>query len=110
MKRGDIRLVSLDPTSGHEQQGTRPLLVVSPEALDELTGTPIILPITPGGSFARRHGLAVSLENVGFQAKGVIRCDQPHALHFEVRNGRHIDTVRQNIVDEVMARLVALFE
>lgn len=24
MERGDLYLVSLDPTSGHEQQGTRP--------------------------------------------------------------------------------------
>ncbi|HET9646288.1 MAG TPA: type II toxin-antitoxin system PemK/MazF family toxin [Burkholderiaceae bacterium] len=29
MERGDIYLVSLDPTSGDEQQGTRPVLVVT---------------------------------------------------------------------------------
>ena len=27
MERGDIYLVSLDPTAGHEQQGTRPVLI-----------------------------------------------------------------------------------
>ncbi|MEY3352695.1 MAG: PemK-like, MazF-like toxin of type toxin-antitoxin system, partial [Pseudomonadota bacterium] len=27
MKRGDIYLVSLDPTAGHEQKGYRPVLV-----------------------------------------------------------------------------------
>jgi mRNA interferase ChpB len=32
MERGDIYLVSLDPTSGSEQQGKRPVLVVSPSA------------------------------------------------------------------------------
>ncbi|OKU30053.1 MULTISPECIES: type II toxin-antitoxin system PemK/MazF family toxin, partial [Escherichia] len=26
MERGEIWLVSLDPTAGHEQQGTRPVL------------------------------------------------------------------------------------
>ncbi len=31
MRRGDIYLVALDPTEGHEQQGTRPVLVVSPD-------------------------------------------------------------------------------
>ena len=110
MKRGDIWLVSLDPTSGHEQQGTRPVLVVSRAAFNELTGTPIVLPITTGGSFARLHGFAVSLDKVGIRSKGVIRCDQPRALDLEARNGRHIDTVPQNIVDEVIARLVTLFE
>ncbi|MDO8280091.1 MAG: type II toxin-antitoxin system PemK/MazF family toxin [Burkholderiaceae bacterium] len=28
MDRGDIYLVSLDPTSGQEQQGTRPVLAM----------------------------------------------------------------------------------
>ncbi|EQV90366.1 type II toxin-antitoxin system PemK/MazF family toxin, partial [Escherichia coli] len=28
MERGEIWLVSLDPTAGHEQQGTRPVLIV----------------------------------------------------------------------------------
>lgn len=40
MERGDIYLVSLDPTSGHEQQGTRPVLVVSPSSFNQLTKTP----------------------------------------------------------------------
>ncbi len=46
MNRGDIFIVSLDPTSGHEQQGTRPVLIVSPAAFNRLTRTPIVLPIT----------------------------------------------------------------
>jgi len=28
MKRGEIYLVSLDPTAGHEQRGSRPVLIV----------------------------------------------------------------------------------
>ncbi|WP_313788546.1 type II toxin-antitoxin system PemK/MazF family toxin [Xanthomonas citri] len=49
MDRGDVYLVSLDPTSGHEQQGTRPVLIVSPSAFNRLTKTPVVLPITSGG-------------------------------------------------------------
>jgi len=48
MKRGEIWLVSLDPTSGHEQQG-QPVLIVSPEAFNQVTRLPVILPITSGG-------------------------------------------------------------
>ena len=65
VQRGDIWLVSLDPSAGHEQQGTRPVLIVSPDAFNKLTGVPVVLPITTGGSFARRRGFAVSLEGVG---------------------------------------------
>ena len=60
MERGDIYIVGLDPTKGHEQQGTRPVLVVSPGAFNRLTGMPVVLPITQGGNFARTAGFAVS--------------------------------------------------
>ena len=59
MKRGDICLVSLDPTAGHEQSDSRPVLVVSPAEFNEATKLPVILPITNGGEFAGRLGFAV---------------------------------------------------
>ena len=59
MRRGDIYLVSLDPTAGHEQSGSRPVLVISPAEFNEATKLPVILPITNGGEFARRLGFAV---------------------------------------------------
>ena len=57
-KRGDIYLVTLDPTEGHEQRGRRPVLVVSPGAFNQLTRVPIVLPITTGGNFARVNRVA----------------------------------------------------
>jgi len=50
MERGDIYIVSLDPTAGHEQQGHRPVLVISPAKFNRLTGVPVVLPITTGGA------------------------------------------------------------
>ena len=61
MKRGDIYLVSLDPTEGREQRGSRPVLLVSPTEFNEATKLPVVLPITNGGDFARRLGFAVPL-------------------------------------------------
>ena len=110
MRRGDIWLVSLDPTAGHEQQGTRPVLIVSPAAFNELTGAPVVLPIATGGGFARRRGFAVSLEGAGTRTTGVIRCDQPRALDLGARKGRHVDTVPERIMHEVLARLATLLE
>lgn len=57
MDRGDVYLVSLDPTSGHEQQGTRPVLIVSPSAFNRLTKTPVVLPITSGVTSPARQAL-----------------------------------------------------
>ena len=108
MQRGDIWLVSLDPTAGHEQQGTRPVVLVSPAAFNALTGTPVVLPITTGGSFARRRGFAVSLADAGTRTSGVIRCDQPRVLDLAARNGKRLETVPEPIMDDVLARLAAI--
>jgi len=61
MERGDIYLVSLDPVEGHEQQGRRPVLVISPGKFNRVTRVPVVLPITSGGNFVRNAGFAVSL-------------------------------------------------
>lgn len=110
MDRGDIYLVSLDPTSGHEQQGTRPVLIVSPSPFNRLTRTPIVLPITGGGNFARTAGFSVSLTGAGTNTTGAIRCDQPRALDIGSRKGRKLESVPDSIMDEVLAKLAPIFE
>jgi len=110
MERGDIYVVSLDPTSGHEQRGTRPVLIVSPGAFNRLTRTPIVLPITTGGNFARTAGFTVSLTGIGTSTTGVVRCDQPRAIDLASRNGRKLESVPQAIIDEVLAKLAAILE
>lgn len=110
MERGDIWLVSLDPTSGHEQQGTRPVLIISPGAFNRLTKTPVVLPITSGGNFARTAGFAVSLSGAGLRTTGVVRCDQPRALDLAARKGKKLESVPTEIVDEVLARLATILE
>ena len=109
-ERGDIYLVSLDPTAGHEQRGRRPVLVVSPGAFNRLTMVPIVLPITSGDDFARVRGFTVSLVDVGTRTTGFIRCDQPRALDLEARAGRRVETAPVTVIDEVLAKLAPLFD
>ncbi len=110
MKRGEIWLVGLDPASGHEQKGRRPLLIVSPEAFNRVTKVPVVLPITTGGSFARTAGFAVPLMGAGTKTTGVVRCDQPRALDLAARNGKRLENVPEGIMDEVLSKLVPIFE
>lgn len=109
MKRGEIWLVALDPASGHEQKGRRPVLVVSPEPFNRLTRVPVVVPITTGGSFARTAGFAVSLMAAGTETTGVVRCDQPRALDLGARGGKRLESVPQDILDEVLAKLSTIF-
>ena len=110
MKRGEVWLVGLDPTSGHEQPGYRPVLIVSPDAFNRVTRVPVVLPITSGGSFARSAGFAVPLAGTDMKTTGVVRCDQPRALDLGARGGRRVESVPANVMDEVLARLAPIFE
>ena len=110
MKRGDIWLVGLDPTQGHEQKGRRPVLIVSPEAFNRITKVPVVLPITSGGNFARTAGFAVKLDGAGTKTTGIVRCDQPRALDLGARRGKKLESVPDAIMDEVLARLAPIFE
>ena len=110
MKCGEIWLVSLDPTSGHEQKGRRPVLIVSPEAFNRITKLPVILPITSGGNFARTAGFAVTLTGAGTNTTGVVRCDQPRALDLAARGGRKLESVPEAVMDEVLAKISPIFE
>ena len=108
MKRGEIWMVALDPTAGHEQRGRRPVLIVSPEAFNQLTKVPVVVPITSKGSFARRAGFAVPL--TGTKTTGVIRCDQPRSLDLAARAGHRLEAVPDDVIGEVLARLTPIFE
>jgi mRNA interferase ChpB len=108
MNRGDIYMVSLDPTQGHEQRGHRPVLIISPTAFNHATKLPVILPITSGGEFARRIGFAVPV--TGTKITGVVRCDQPRVLDVHARGGKKVDSLPPEIVDDVLARTVTLFQ
>lgn len=110
MERGDIYLVSLDPTAGQEQQGRRPVLVISPGPFNRVTKVLVVLPITAGGAFARLAGFAVPLTGAGTQTTGVVRCDQPRVLDLQARGARKIERVPQFIVDEVLARLAPIVQ
>ena len=110
MRRGEIWLVSLDPTSGHEQQGKRPVLIVTPAAFNKATGVPVVLPITSGGNFTRNTGFAVSLMGAGTRTTGIVRCDQPRALDLKSRSGKKLEAIPDELMHEVLARLATLFE
>ncbi len=110
LKRGEIWLVGLDPAEGHEQKGRRPVLIVSPEPFNRVTGVPVVLPITSGGNFARTAGFTVSLTGAGTATTGVVRCDQPRALDLRARGGRQLEAIPSEIMDEVIARLAPIFD
>jgi mRNA interferase ChpB len=56
----------------------------------------------------RRIGFAVPIS--GIKTTGVVRCDQPRVLDVQERNGKKIDVLPPEILDEVLAKVVTIFE
>ena len=71
MKRGEIWLVTLDPTIGSEIKKARPCVVVSPVELNEHLRTVIVAPMTSKG-FAAPFRVPVAHGGT----KGLILLDQ----------------------------------
>jgi len=110
LKRGDIYLVSPNPSVGREQQGMRPVLVVSPDEFNNLNRMPMIVPITSGGAFARNAGFTVSLAGAGTRTTGYVLCNQLRSLDIVARGGRWLEAVPDEVLDDVLARLQTFFE
>lgn len=57
--RGEVRWADLSPARGHEQAGTRPIVVLSQDIFNERSGTVIAMAVT---SQPQRAGFPLSLE------------------------------------------------
>lgn len=110
MKRGEIWHVDLNPVAGREQQGSRYVLIVSNDRFNAATGTAIVVPITSGGMGSRIKGMTVTLSGAGTNATGMILCDQLRTVDLRARGGRRAETAPDFIVDEVLARVLPIFE
>jgi mRNA interferase MazF len=86
--RGDIIWANLDPTIGHEQSGSRPVLVLSQDVFNNLSGTVIAIVLTsqqPKASFP----LSYELSDQGLPKKSWVKISQIRTLSTE-RLGRKI--------------------
>lgn len=107
--RGEIWQVKLNPAAGREQQGFRPVLVVSDKEFN-CAGLVLMCPITQGGNQARFAGFAISLMNTGTLIQGVIMCNQAHTIDYAVHAAKFVERVPEYIIEDVLARLQTLLE
>lgn len=108
-RRGDIIRLNFDPSAGTEQQGTRPALVLSPEAFNRL-GLALLCPVTRGGNFARGQAWTVSLSGTGLLTDGVVLCNQVKTADWRERSAQFVEAVPEDIIGEVLARVATLIE
>ena len=102
--RGDWVWISLSPTSGHEQAGRRPALVVSPKSYNRKTGLCILCPATRQ---AKGYAFEVEIANKD-GTSSVVLADHLRNVDWRARNIQLIHRVSTSELSEVVARVEAL--
>ena len=102
--RGEIWLVDLDPTRGHEQAGKRPGLVVSVDLFNHgPAGLVVLLPLTTRAKGIPFH-VEVNPPEGGLKGKSFIKCEDVRSVAKE-RLSQQLGSVSQATLAAVEDRL-----
>ena len=104
MKRGEIWLAKLDPTVGSEIQKTRPVLIVSPDELNDRQRIVTGVPLTSGSRLAP-YRIPVRFRDT----EGLILADQIRTLD-KSRFVKRLGTVEAGALTRTLDVLIAMFE
>ena len=101
--RGDIYWADLDPTKGHEQAGQRPVLILSNDIFNKLSGTVIVMALT---SQPQRVGFPLTLElaDANLPKKSWVKISQIRTLSV-LRLSRKIGRAKPELVDTAITGL-----
>ena len=103
VSRGDIFLVSLNPTRGSEIRKTRPCVVVSPDELNDHLRTFIVAPLTTGG-----HPYPFRVRCRFENNDGHVVADQLRAIDRD-RLVKRLGTLPETTLNELLRVLQAMF-
>jgi mRNA interferase MazF len=101
--RGDIWLVTLDPTRGSEVRKTRPCVVISPNEMHHYIRTAIVAPMTSAGKPAP-YRVPIVFES----RRGLVLLDQIRALD-KSRFIKRLGQANAKTFDATLAALQDLF-
>ena len=89
---------------GREQQGYRPVFVVSPLKYNRMASMVLACPIT-----SRQKGLSFEVPlTEGMKTSGVILSDQIKSLDWRARKILFVEKAEQHLIEEVQAKIEAL--
>jgi mRNA interferase MazF len=98
--RGDVIMVDLDPTIGHEQGGQRPALVISADSMNRSPADLVIIaPITGTDRGIQAH-VKVAVGEGGLSKPSVIMADQIRTISLR-RISRRLGVVSPSTMGQV---------
>ena len=102
--RGDVVWITMAPTTGHEQSGRRPALVLSPRAYNAKVGLAILCPVT---SQVKGYPFEVRVLD-GLPVEGVVLSDQAKSLDWRSRGAELICALPAEATATVLRKLQTL--
>ena len=108
-QRGEVWRADLDPVRGHEQAGTRPILIISDNIFNSSPAQLVIaLPLTSKAKNVRVHILVEPPEG-GLTMQSFIKCEDIRSLSID-RLCNRIGYVEDNTLRDVEYRLRVLLK
>ncbi len=102
--RGDVILLSFDPTLGHEQAGFRPAVVLSPEYYNKASGLCLVCPITTN---IKGYPFEVILDGAK-KTTGAALSDQVRSIDWQSRKIKIVDRISTTSLATILAKFKPL--
>ncbi len=104
-KRGDIIVTDLSPTSGREQNGLRPCVVLSHEEFNHALRMVFICPIT-----TRVRGSVFEIILDAKKTKGVVLANQSKTIDLLSRKYKVVDGVSEATILQIIEKLELIYK
>jgi mRNA interferase MazF len=85
--KGEVWLVNLDPSQGHEQAKTRPCVVISNNLMNTKLGLSIIVPTTGSGWFTKTGNLSPAMVEISPPEGGLSK--KSYTMAHQIRTVSH---------------------
>ncbi len=102
----DIVSIDLSPSKGHEQNGSRPALVISSKVFNSFTHMALVCPISSNTKEFPTHYLLTETNSV----KGSVLCEHIRSIDYDSRHIRKIDTCSTEDYQNVYELVKSFFE
>ena len=103
--QGDIIKINLNPKPGHEQCGFRPYICLSHKIISDIANIAVFAPVS---NTKRNYPLYVKLSNT--KTTGSVLLDQVVTIDYNARNFEFVESVPADMLSELLAKVVLVFQ
>jgi len=96
-QKGDLVILSFDPSAGHEQQGRRPALIISNDVFNKHLGLAIACPIT---NTDRNFPFHIKVDSD--KLTGFVMAEQIKSIDYKVRKVKFVEKASDDLMNQIL--------